>query len=591
MRSKTIALITLLVSQIASTAVAASPNPASAADMRKQAEASLKQAQGFVALAAKSQGEVAASATNAAAACRELAAAFETLAAVVSIGVSQEVAIETAKAALDRLQKRQAAAIERLNVRQAVASLPPAAAGLEALRKATPEANKPLLEALLAARLKALKAGAAVHDAITPEADPLEIELRRDDWIRAQNDLALATRALTDANERSRLAALPGADRPAAAAKLAEIAARDKEVLAAHAVALATTLGTRVADRNRAAAARTYSDTTWATLTSLTLEQAKAWAALERAPVQQFHDFDWCVFDALTSLSPEAAEVIAQPERRLSLNDLTVLSPADWGLLVKIKRLSLNGLAELSPEVAAALAMHPPIPRFGMADLRLNGLKKLSPRAAEALAGHQGMVQLDGLEELNSVPLARKLARQWGELRLGITRLSPEIAAELAKHRGFEQTYPRMNYHGRTDGAKSVLRLDNIESLTPETAEALAAHEGILVLNGLTSLPPAVAASLAKRIGNSKTKRPATLVLNGLKTLSTESAAALASFTGELVLKAIPDLPPETAAALAEHKGRLYLTGLLKLTPETHAALKPHPNLLLPRPLPLTAAK
>jgi hypothetical protein len=50
-------------------------------------------------------------------------------------------------------------------------------------------------------------------------------------------------------------------------------------------------------------------------------------------------------------------------------------------------------------------------------------------------------------------------------------------------------------------------------------------------------------------------------------------------------------LPPDTAAALAKHKGRLHLTGLTKLSPETHAALQSHKNLLLPRPLPLTAGE
>jgi hypothetical protein len=123
----------------------------------------------------------------------------------------------------------------------------------------------------------------------------------------------------------------------------------------------------------------------------------------------------------------------------------------------------------------------------------------------------------------------------------------------------------------------------------------------VLVLNDLTSLPPAVATSLAKRVGNSQAvrangssltaKRTGTLVLNGLETLSTESATALSAFTGELVLKALTELTPDTAAALAKHPGRLHLTGLTKLNPETHAALQAHKNLLLPRPLPLTAGK
>ena len=283
-------------------------------------------------------------------------------------------------------------------------------------------------------------------------------------------------------------------------------------------------------------------------------------------------------FDALTTLTPEVAEVLVKHEGALSL----------------------NGLTELSPEAAAVLAKHAPVKQFGYSDLRLNGLKTISPKAAEALAGHQGKVLLYALEKLDSTPLAQKLARQWGELRLGITELSPPIAAELAKHRGTDEDKTRPGVIlRRQDGAASVLRIDNLSSLSPETAEALAAHEGVLVLNGLTSLPPAVAASLAKRTGNSNAvrsngssltaKRTGTLVLNGLETLSTESAAGLAAFTGELVLKAITELPPDTAAALAKHQGRLHLTGLTKISAETHAALQRHANLLLP--LPLTAGK
>jgi hypothetical protein len=314
-------------------------------------------------------------------------------------------------------------------------------------------------------------------------------------------------------------------------------------------------------------------------LTTLNVEQARK--VMARKP-NMLHSSDggFGSFDALTTLTPEVAEVLVSYDGALSL----------------------NGITELSPETAAVLAQHPPMKQFGYADLRLNGLKTLSPRAAEALAAHQGKVLLYSLEKLVSIPLAQKLARQWGELRLGITELSPPIAAELAKHRGTDEdkTRPGVIFR-RQDGAASVLRIDNLSSLSPETAEALAAHEGVLVLNGLTSLPPAIAASLAKRTGNSNAvrsngssltaKRTGTLVLNGLETLSIESATALSAFTGELVLKAINELPPDTAAALANHQGRLHLTGLTKISTETHAALQRHANLLLPRPLPLTAGK
>ncbi len=314
-------------------------------------------------------------------------------------------------------------------------------------------------------------------------------------------------------------------------------------------------------------------------LTTLNVGQARE--VMARKPhVVHSVDGGFGSFDSLTTLTPEVAEVLVHNEGALSL----------------------NGLTELSPETAAVIATHKPVKQFGYADLRLNGLKTLSPKAAEALAAHQGKVLLHSLEKLDSIPLAQKLARQWGELRLGLTELSAPIAAELAKHRGTDEdrTRPGVIFR-RQDGAASVLRIDNISSLSPETAEALAVHEGVLVLNDLTSLPPAVATALAKRVGNSTAvrangssvtaKRTGTLVLNGLETLSPESAAALASFTGELVLKAITELTPDTAAALAKHPGRLHLTGLTKLSPESHAALQAHKNLLLPRPLPLTAGK
>jgi len=302
------------------------------------------------------------------------------------------------------------------------------------------------------------------------------------------------------------------------------------------------------------------------TLTTLTVEQAREVVAKKPRMVNGLYGGFWS-FDALTALTPDVAEVLVPLEGAISFNALT----------------------DLDPKTAAVLAKHRPATQFGFADLRLNGIKALSPEAAKALAAHEGKVLLHNLERLDSVPLAQKLARQWGELRLGIRELSPEIAAELAKHRGNEEDLTRPGVvQRRRDGAASVLRLDNIESLSPATAEALSAHEGVLVLNGLTSLDPVVAAALAKRVGNRKTNRVGTLVLNGLPAISTEAAVALAAFSGEIVLKAVTKISPETAAALAKHNGRLHLTGLVSLSPDTHAGLKAHPNLLLPRPLPLT---
>lgn len=295
----------------------------------------------------------------------------------------------------------------------------------------------------------------------------------------------------------------------------------------------------------------------------------------------------------LTSLSVEQAREIAEGNPKLSyelygtfvsFDALTTLTPEVAAVLVTIERpLSFNGLTELSPETATILAKHPPASKVdglhaktGFADLRLNGIRHLSAPAAEALAAHQGKLLLHSLEQLDCIPLAQKIAREPGELRLGLRELTPAIAAELAKNRGEETTR-----------IVSILRLDNIETLSPEVAEALAAHEGILVLNGLTTLQPAVAAALAKRVGNRKHGSAGTLILNGLTRISTESATALAAFPGELVLKAITELEPETASALSKHKGRLHLTGLKILSEATHTALQAHADFLLPHPLPL----
>ena len=290
-------------------------------------------------------------------------------------------------------------------------------------------------------------------------------------------------------------------------------------------------------------------------LESLTVEQARELVAKKQPPLLDSTG-SWLSLDGLKTLSPEVAAVLVEPAGQLSL----------------------DGLTELSPETAVVLAKHKPVGGFGHADLRLNGLKTISSAVAEALAAHQGMILLHSLEKLDSMPLAKKLAAQWGELRLGLTELSPEIAAELAKNAGVAEDKTRPGViHRRADRAPSVLRLDNLWSLSPETAEALSKHSGVLVLNGLVSLDPLVATSLAKRTG--------TLVLNGLPSLSTEAATAIAEFPGELVLKAITELPPDAAAALAKHKGRLHLTGLTVISPETRAALQSHANVLLPRSL------
>jgi acetyl esterase/lipase len=284
---------------------------------------------------------------------------------------------------------------------------------------------------------------------------------------------------------------------------------------------------------------------------SLTVEQAREYAA-RKAPLQ---------FDALVELDPAAAAELAKHEGAIRF---TVL-------------------AELTAEAAQALAAHKPVGGFGQFDLDFRALRQISPETAAALATHVGNLRLPVLERLDSPELARKLAGQWGELKIGATELSPEIAAILATNEGvFEnRTLPGVVFR-RADGSRSVLWFATLRRLEPGVAEALAAQQGVLVLNELVDLDPAAAAALAKRKGGS-------LILNGLERLSPETAAALATYDGEIALRALRTLSPEAARALAAHRGRLHLTALVDAPPETLAILRTHPQVRLPRPPAVTA--
>ena len=97
---------------------------------------------------------------------------------------------------------------------------------------------------------------------------------------------------------------------------------------------------------------------------------------------------------------------------------------------------------------------------------------------------------------------------------------------------------------------------NQIESLTPEQAKALAEFKGggfcTLTLNGLTTLDAATAKTLAEFKGES-------LLLNGLTSVDAATAKALAEFKGggfcTLTLNGLTTLDADTAKALAEFKG------------------------------------
>jgi len=153
-----------------------------------------------------------------------------------------------------RAARLNALAADQASVRQTIAGLQPADAAVESLTKATAAADKPLLDAAIAARKKAAEAGNAFLARLVPETDPLEIEVQLDEWIRIRNELELANLAVTFANERNRMAISRGAEQAAAAVRMSDIVKRDEERLAARKALLEANLQLRIAERNRRSA-------------------------------------------------------------------------------------------------------------------------------------------------------------------------------------------------------------------------------------------------------------------------------------------------------------------------------------------------
>ena len=121
----------------------------------------------------------------------------------------------------------------------------------------------------------------------------------------------------------------------------------------------------------------------------------------------------------LEHLTPEAAEALAGFPSGLFLHGLTQLDAptaarlATWRGNGEQLLLSLNGLRELTPDVAAALT---PCRGWGIA---LNGLTDLTPEAATALQPLRcAFLDLDGLTHL--APATVEAMTSWGVKFLGM---------------------------------------------------------------------------------------------------------------------------------------------------------------------------
>ena len=129
----------------------------------------------------------------------------------------------------------------------------------------------------------------------------------------------------------------------------------------------------------------------------------------------------------------------------------------------KLKELDFGAVKgeEMTPWIVHAFRL---LPRSEIT-VDLRGLESLSDAAANSLSKHTGELYLDELKSLSDSPghvaLARKLASQKGELRLGLKSPSDAAAEALSKHRG-------------------DLYFWHLESLSDAAAKALSKHKGNL---------------------------------------------------------------------------------------------------------------
>jgi len=104
--------------------------------------------------------------------------------------------------------------------------------------------------------------------------------------------------------------------------------------------------------------------------------------------------------------------------------------------------------------------------------------------------------------------------------------------------------------------------------ITPLIAEYLSKHEGILLLEGLTTLSDIAAEHLSKHEGD--------LYLRGLTTLSDIAAEHLSKHKGRLDLDGLTTLSDTAAEHFSKHKGRLDLDGLTTLSDTAAEHLSKH---------------
>ncbi len=248
-------------------------------------------------------------------------------------------------------------------------------------------------------------------------------------------------------------------------------------------------------------------------------------------------------FDIL-EINQDLAERLIGRKEHLTFTKLKSLSPEVATILARTTaNLSFPAVEQIAPETAKALATKKAL------WLDLGGLRELSPEVAQELGEAQCAVSLDGVREITP-EVAASLVRGNATRRLGLSSISPAVAAQLAEHTGW-------------------LSLPNLRAIGPESAAALAKHKHWLSLDGLETLTPELAAALGNFNGDK-------LDLNGLQTLDLETAGKLATARCQsgLYLNGLTSVSPEVVSTLANGNSMLSFQGLQEIDDATIQALE-----------------
>jgi hypothetical protein len=252
-------------------------------------------------------------------------------------------------------------------------------------------------------------------------------------------------------------------------------------------------------------------------------------------------------------------------QQKISVPMVTTLDSALLAEALLRSPAGFAGVTRISPEAAAALGRVPEA-AAGKPNAALNfpSLEELSPETARLLMNRSWTaISLPALRDA-SPETVRSLVRQTSVLTLGLTTLTPELAAVFA-----EMASDQGNLGG------GLLAFPCLSELSPEAASvlvtALNRGEEVRGSRGLNRSPqlfiggrglagvsppltPALAGELAKYRGR--------LSIAGLRELSPEAAAALVPYRGPVIEFYGPatDKPSaETAAALATIPGDLVM--------------------------------